>query len=301
MVRKFLRKLVCTVFLLLLPASAIADCSVKATLDRLLQTQLILAQGRPADVVRQAVAYLRRQSFALVDTQVMRAARGHSRPDAPAIFLQFLQATRLFAAQVSDVDLPVIRAYFQRPDVRDALQQVGRYLAEFECSEADVTDAPTPYLSPAGSDPADWDMPLAASGSQGREAWPVTGAWRDLPLVLWPIIAVVGCAGVWFMRMRLALARRRRRRYPCRIETELQMQENRADGVLVDISAHGAKLRYLGDAPLVIGQRLRLSIQDSVVSGNVTWANQHYVGLRFETPLTFVQVRSVRKAADSKQ
>ncbi|WP_240516794.1 PilZ domain-containing protein [Marivivens niveibacter] len=78
---------------------------------------------------------------------------------------------------------------------------------------------------------------------------------------------------------------RRAQRYACHIKTIVQIDDDKHDATLFDISREGAKVKF-HSGPNAIDRPMSVHLETGAISAQKMWANAHYCGLKFGRPLS---------------
>jgi hypothetical protein len=115
-------------------------------------------------------------------------------------------------------------------------------------------------------------------------------------LLLWFMVLLSGGGTIWWhVHKWLGLRQRRARRYTTNIATHMAIGEGQSEiaCTLLDLSCHGAKLRFDAAPQISPHAAVSLKLQDNWHKADVRWANSHYLGLHFHTRLSRAAVQDL--------
>jgi len=159
-----------------------------------------------------------------------------------------------------------------------AAQSIRSIEAELECGASSVSAASDIHDRPAaelrlGQRAANG----ALSGGRMRSGARIAENWT-VPLVAFPALALT------ILLLSRLLNRRQDPRHPCDVPAAVILREKMLDARIADISRGGAKLRVTNAA--CPGTRGRINLDSGeVLEFRVAWANAHFIGVSFLSPL----------------
>lgn len=285
MIRFYQSVLALVVWFAVLPTAMHANCAVYAELDRVHFFQQMLQDPNTTISPDILINYLNNQMNTLDDGLVIRAVAAHPASDAPEVFADYMNMTRLLIKATLTVSNRVIPAHYDTPRVRANFNTVGMYLSDLRCAGQIDGGSFQRLVSNHGATPMEEPGTLA-----GRQLLTP----RNVVLVIIGLLIVAVVA--WAVRLWGALRRRRLRRYPCSYETKVRYGDAHTEtGTVIDISMKGAKLRRM--AYLAPRSRVELHIFDHWHPGIVVWSNTHYSGIIFSNSLRKQTVQRMREPA----
>ncbi|SFR41689.1 PilZ domain-containing protein [Yoonia tamlensis] len=262
--------------LLLGTQSARANCLVIAVLDSMHSVEQRLARGDDSPDLAADILFLQRELALVADLDLTDAVG----PANLAAFETFVDNTAVFIRIYLRGDAVVARAHLRTRAVADNLHAVAARLPYLRC------DAP-PNATP--------DLPADETGSN------LSGVALNFSLnlrrILGVLAALIGVFLTVFTGFHLrARKHRREKRHRIHYPTSYEAMNSTFDGVLLDVSAAGVKLRHDPMHPLTIGAKVKVRILDTWTAGTIQWANPNYSGILFSHPMNTREVLKLVRA-----
>jgi hypothetical protein len=120
---------------------------------------------------------------------------------------------------------------------------------------------------------------------------PVQTAILSIFLITGTAIAVRQMAA--WLRYRAVLKKRRSKRFATQLDSYLLIEDTTVAAEVLDLSCHGAKVRYAHPETLEQTSTVGVVLDGSWRMGTLIWSNKHYLGVRFDKALPIPLVRTL--------
>ncbi len=270
------------------PAGVQAECLMARALSQVHLLQLDLAK-RPDDrLAENALRFIAGQIPHLQADDLAEIAAMHPADGADAVFTDFVDNTNRLLSVYESMGLAALPFHFQQVDVRSNLRLTGQYLYSLGCIPRGANARPG--QGAVSMLPPDNPQEVAnLAEKETDEETPFDGVKRYLATpsgAISGVLAIVG-AGVAAFLIQTWMKRRRRRarRFDCHYATRYRIAGQDRDGVVLDVSGMGVKLRHNAEKSIQIGVAVDILILGEWHVGTVAWGNAHYVGVLFRQAL----------------
>ncbi len=119
---------------------------------------------------------------------------------------------------------------------------------------------------------------------------------RPILLIICFLVLVAVCFASILIRQRSVAVRRKRRRFVLNQSVEFCCDGPPLNGRILDISCFGTKLHHYGQLPTDDQFAIQILLNNKWRDATVKWANDHYAGLAFDTPLSRASVFQILKS-----
>ncbi len=288
--------------LLCVPVGVRAQCVMANTLSQVHALQFDLSEKPDDPLASNVIQFIAGQMGNLQDDDLSAIADIHPSQGAYQVFKDFVGVTEQLLQAVETAGIAALPQHFAQDQVRANLRVTGQYLVSLGCIPRTAVTRPgegpismfAPTKSPVDATAAEVDV--------GEET-PVDGIKRYLATpsgAISSVLAIVGaCVAAFLIRTVLKRRRRRARRFGCHYATRFRIAGQDGDGVILDVSGMGIKLRRNTDQTIDIGAVVDVLIMDEWHAGTVAWENPHYVGVLFRQALRQRVVRALAHGSKS--
>lgn len=252
-----------------------ADCLVIARLDGILAVEQRIARATFEPDLKSIALFLQRED-ARINSSNLAESVG---PDNIAAFETFVTHTKTFLRLATD-DGAAAHAFLQSTDVAENMRDITARMADLRCQpRADAQSLPATDATGTSLSGVPLNFTLSAAKVAAVFA------------------SIIGSGIALFGVMRLRSQRQRRaKRHRIHYPTSYHNAGVTLDGVLLDISGAGVKLRHDPVHPMEIGSPITVQIMDQWISGTVQWSNPNYTGVLFKSAMGARQAQQLVRA-----
>lgn len=272
----------CWVFIAI-PASAQVNCSVFDALERVQFAQSRLSTGGNFTPNTGDAALVVSELRKLQIEHISSAQSGKLSKTDTATLGAYLSAAQTLGAMITSRDQAGIATYFSNPAFDAGQRQIATILPRLGCNP----------LTKAGRKGGDQRVLSALKQTQGGRLFTVQTTLIALALI--GVIIVFSLRLDLWWALRRARLSRQSKRYATHLESKISHDNTIWPSLIVDLSCNGAKMQIHTQDLLQIGQHIEVWIDDAWHLAKLHWANQHYIGLRFDHPIAHDRMQTIRK------
>lgn len=260
-----------------------AACDVADALERMQFAQMRLATSGNITTREPDSRLLASHLLRLDRDSIVFALRDDISPEQASLLQAYFDQTLLLSNLIARDDQTGIQVLVASDRFRQSQLRVSRILPLVHCNTSPVNGVSARSTSGEARDQT------SSSSSRNGFTLPASGFW---------IIAAIISAGIIFKLVGIVNKwqngrQTRAKRYPVYYETDLRSGDNDWPTTIFDISCNGAKVQTSNQHNLLAKGQIRLL--DTWHPVTKMWANPHYCGLQFTTPISSSDVRDMRQ------
>lgn len=212
----------------------------------------------------------------------------HYSPQEANDLTNFVQLTKAATPRIRETSLSQFTASLHTTQWNNAVDRAEVALRHMPCGTAHTGthgDAEGRELPGETTDAADVDRQYKTVEDPVEKAAGFIGL---LIVLVWAARHLL----TWFRR-RAVIKRRQSKRFATSIQTHLIINARIFEAEIVDLSCHGAKVRYWHGTELDSNEPASVMLNDEQVYGSGAWSNPLYFAIKFDQPLPIPMVREL--------